>query len=79
MLVIAIVAVLGAVPEAGVAESQLEFRALATDQLNVPPPEFVICKFCDAGRDPDCTAVNVTEAGEKEIMALGGGGVVVNP
>ena len=76
VVIVAMLTVLGAVPEAGVAESQLEFRALATDQLNVPPPELVICKFWVKGKEPDCTAVKLNEAGENEITAGVGGAVI---
>ncbi len=67
MEVMATTTVLGAVPEAGTAESQLELRALAKDQFKVPPPVLVICRFWEAGREPDCTAVKLNEAGEREM------------
>ncbi len=73
MVVMETATVLGAVPEAGVAESQLELRALTADQFRVPPPVLVICKFCPEGRGPDCTAVKLKAVGEREMTGEGGG------
>ena len=46
-------------------------------QFNVPPPVLLICRFCEDGSEPDCTAVKLNRAGEKEITAGLGGAVTV--